>query len=52
MLLMQDDHLIQTHSRRILPMSRSTEGFCHGLCGAVRTSLMPMCRTRCRKVAP
>jgi hypothetical protein len=27
------------HSRRIEPMSRSANGVCQGLCGAVRTSI-------------
>jgi len=30
-------------------MSRSAKAFCHGLCGAVRTSPIPMPVTRCRK---
>jgi len=34
------------HSRRIEPMSRSAKGLCHGLCGAVRTSSIPMRFTR------
>src|SRR5439155_10181672 len=34
------------HSRRIEPMSRSAKAFCHGLCGAVRTSPIPMPFTR------
>lgn len=28
------------------------EGFCHGLCGAVRTSSIPMPFTRCRNCWP
>ena len=38
------------HSRLIDPMTRSTNGFSHGLCGAEITSLMPMFLTRFRKM--
>jgi len=27
----KDEDVVQTHSRRIEPMSRSAKGFCHGL---------------------
>src|SRR5262245_3669377 len=45
--LAQHEDMIQ-HSRRIEPMSRSAKGFCHGLCGAVSTSSIPMPFRRCR----
>ena len=45
--LVENEHVIQA-LRRIEPMSRSTNGFCHGLCGAVRISSIPMPFTRCR----
>jgi hypothetical protein len=35
------------HSRRIVPISLSTYGFCHGDRGAVGLSRMPMARNRC-----
>ena len=47
----EDEHVIR-HSRRIEPMSRSAKGFCHGLCGAVRSSSIPMPFTRCRNGCP
>ena len=39
-------------SRRIDPMRRSAKGFCHGLCGAVRTSSIRRPFTRCRNGSP
>ena len=47
----KDEDMIET-SRRIEPIRRSAKGFCHGLCGAVRTSAMRMRFTRCRNGAP
>jgi hypothetical protein len=45
--LVENEHVIQA-----LALDRvdepSTNGFCHGLCGAVRTSSIPMPFTRCR----
>src|SRR5215469_2586228 len=40
------------HSRRIVPISLSTYGFCHGERGAVGLSRMPMARNRCLKIGP
>src|SRR5262249_39654631 len=40
------------HSRRIVPISLSTYGFCHGDRGAVGLSRMPMARNRCLKTTP
>src|SRR5262245_39132497 len=37
------------HSRRIVPISLSTYGFCHGDRGAIGLSRMPMARKRCLK---
>jgi hypothetical protein len=34
------------------PISRSAKGFCHGLCGGVRSSSMPMPCTRRRNCSP
>ena len=49
--LAENDDMVQT-----LPPdraeSRSANGFCHGLCGAVRTSSICMPFTRCRNCAP
>jgi hypothetical protein len=46
-LLAEDDNVIQALApdRADEP---SAKGFCHGLCGAVRTSSIPMPFTRCR----
>ena len=40
------------HSRRTVPISLSTYGFCHGDRGAVGLSRMPMARNRCLKTTP
>src|SRR6516164_877698 len=40
------------HARRIVPISLSTYGFCHGDRGAVGLSRMPMARKRCLKSRP
>src|SRR5262249_18171113 len=40
------------HSRRIVPISLSTYGFCHGDRGAVGLSRMPMAPNRCLKIGP
>jgi len=43
------DHVVETF-RRIVPISLSTYGFCHGDRGAVGLSRMPMARNRCMAV--
>ena len=40
------------HSRRRVPITRSTKGFCHGDRGAVTTSSMPIDKTRSRNSTP
>ena len=40
------------HSRRIVPISLSTYGFCHGDREAVGLSRMPIARKRCLKIGP
>jgi hypothetical protein len=40
------------HSRRILPIRRSANGFCHGLRGAVSTASMPRFSTRTLNAGP
>jgi len=40
------------HSRRIVPISLSTYGFCRGDRGAVGLSRTPMARNRCLKITP
>jgi hypothetical protein len=49
--LVEDDDVVET-SRRMVPITRSANGFCHGLRGAVRTSAIPMCSTRFWKAGP
>src|SRR2546422_6338213 len=39
-------------SRLMVPITRSAKGFCHGECGAMRTSARPMAFTRCRNCPP
>src|ERR1039458_6410048 len=40
------------HSRRIEPMSLSTQAFCQGDRGAIGWSRMPIARIRCKKTGP
>src|SRR5262249_54996325 len=40
------------HSRRIVPISLSTYGFCHSDRGAIGLSRKPMARKRCLKIGP
>src|ERR1019366_8112703 len=40
------------HSRRIEPMSLSTQAFCQGDRGAIGWSRMPIARIRCKKTRP
>ena len=40
------------HSRRIKPMSRSTQAFCQGDRNAIGRSRIPMARRRCTKADP
>ena len=40
--LIEHDDVIEAHSRRIDPITRSTYGSCHGLRGAVWTSSIPI----------
>ena len=51
MLLAEDEHVIQALApdRADEPL---TNGFCHGLCGAVSTSSIPMPFRRCRNGLP
>jgi hypothetical protein len=49
--LSEDKHVIQALApdRADEPLAK---GFCHGLCGAVKTSSIPMPFTRCRNRRP
>ena len=49
--LAEDQHVIQAFAPD-RAVSRSANGFCHGLCGAVRISAMPMPFTRWRNRSP
>jgi hypothetical protein len=40
------------HSRRIEPITRSTQAFCHGERDAVTTSVIPIAATRLLKTEP
>jgi hypothetical protein len=50
-LLSENDDVVE-ESRRMVPITRSQYGFCHGDCGAVRTCSIPIARTRRAKSAP
>jgi hypothetical protein len=51
MPLVQDDHLVQAIASDT-PNQTLDIRMLQGRCGVVSTSLLPMCRLRCRKAGP